>query len=158
MSIQAGFHAGRKIYFAGPTDYKFNSRYWDTVKVLKIDANCVIFDVPISARFDIMHNKHNALYATAGLSSFVMNTEDYKYHFNTSNGTYLKYEMKYTGNVDLFSSAYLSAGFEQKIFQTLFIQAEPYAKLPIGGVGAGKIKLYSLGIQVGLKFQPLKRK
>ena len=158
LSIQAGFHAGRKKYVAGASDYKFNpdSVYWRMVTIHSIDANCLIFDVPVSARFDVLWYRHTSLYATAGFSSFIMKSEHYVYHYTSSSG-YHKPERNYKGNIDLFSSANFSVGLEQKISKTLYIQAEPYMKMPLSGIGEGKIMLYSLGMQIGLKYQPLKR-
>ncbi len=159
LAVQAGFHAGRKIYFAGKGDYKWGSSYpLDSIKSLKIDADCLIFDLPLSLRFDLLHHQSNALYAIAGISSFLMNSEVYNYHITTQSNWYYKSLMKYRGNFDWFSSINLSVGFEQRLFRYFYLQAEPYAKLPIAGVGAGSVKLYSLGLQVGLKYQPLKRK
>ena len=160
FSIQAGIHAGKKIYSAGLEDYKGKpgSRWRDpTVRIKKVDADCYILDFPLSVRADLLHNRHHALFATAGLSSFVTTREEYHYHYNY--GTMYRYDSGvYKGNVDWFTSAYFSIGFEQRVFKTFYLQAEPYAKLPLSGIGEGKVKLYSLGIQLGLKYQPLKRK
>ena len=160
FSIQAGFHAGRKTYTAGPGDYtpktdSYLSRPY--VKILKINADCYIFDLPLSARVNIFHNNQHALFATTGLSSFIMNKEDYQYHYNNSSGYQYK-TAGYKGNVDWLTSAHFSVGFEQRLFGKFYLQAEPYAKIPLTGIGEGKVKLYSLGIQLGLKYQPQKQK
>lgn len=160
LSIQAGFHAGKKLYFAGPADYKAKpGTYWSNpnIKIMKVDADCYIFDLPLSVRVDVLHSRHQSLYATAGFSSFITKRENYVYHYSYSTA-YRKSAASYKGNVDLFSSADFSIGFEQKLFKTFYLQAEPYARLPISGIGEGKVKLYSLGIQLGLKYQPLKRR
>ena len=160
LSIQAGFHAGKRLYFAGPADYKAKpGTYWSNpnIKIMKVDADCYIFDLPLSVRVDVLHSRHQALYATAGFSSFITKRENYVYHYSYSTA-YRKSAASYKGNVDLFSSADFSIGFEQKLFKTFYLQAEPYARLPLSGIGEGKVKLYSLGIELGLKYQPLKRR
>ncbi|MBE7172145.1 MAG: hypothetical protein INR73_16275 [Williamsia sp.] len=160
FSVQAGFHAGRALYVAGPADYKAKpGTYWSdpTVKIRSVEANCFIFDLPLLIRADVLHNRNRALYATTGFSSSITNREVYNYHYNNSMG-YRMWKATYRGNVDWFSYADFSIGFEQKIFKTFYLQLEPYAKLPISGIGEGKVKLYSLGVQLGLKYQPLKQK
>lgn len=160
ISIQAGFYAGRKIYFAGPTDYSPKpGSYWSNpnIKIMKVDADCYIFDLPLLVRVDVLQNRHNALYATAGFSSFITNKEDYVYHYNYST-SYQRKVASYKGNVDWFSSADFSIGFEQRLFKPFYLQIEPYAKLPLSGIGEGRVKLYSLGVQLGLKYQPLKQR
>lgn len=158
VSVQTGFYDGRKIYSAGPTDYKANpDSYIGRMKIIKIDADCIIYELPLSLRYDVIAHKNFRAYATAGLSSFIMKRENYKYHLTGSMGYVMK-DSTYSSNKNFFSSTALSIGFEQKLFDSFYIQAEPYIRVPISGVGEGKVKLYSAGLQFGIKYQPDRKK
>lgn len=158
VSIQTGFYAGRKIYSAGPDDYKVApDSYIGRLKILKIDADCIIYELPLLVRYDVIAGKNFRIYANAGLSSFIMKRENYKYHLTGSMGYVMK-DSTYRSNKNFFSSAGFAIGFEQKLFESIYIQAEPYIRMPMSGVGEGKVKLYSAGLQFGIKYQPIKNR
>ncbi len=157
ISLQTGFYASRKKYIAGPDDYNPKAgSYWSQVSILKVDAACLIYDIPLTIRYDIVQRPTTSYYTTAGISSFIMKREGYDYHY-LRNGNYYKANSTYTGNKNFFSVFNLSAGVEKKIGRNFYIQAEPSLSIPITGVGEGKVKLYSAALQIGLKYQPLKK-
>ncbi len=157
LSVQTGFYSGRKIYQAGPGDYKARpGSYWDTVNMIRINANCLVFDIPLSVRYEMLQSKNLNFYTVAGLSSFLMKSETYDYHYRYYyNGAYRRAQRTYTGNKHFLSVANLSIGMEHKLPGGFYLQAEPYVKIPLTGVGEGKVNLYSAGLQIGLKYQPL---
>ncbi len=157
LSIQTGFYAGRKKYVAGPDDYNPKSgSYWAQVQIIKVDASCLVYDIPLTLRYNVLQKKSSSLYVTAGLSSFIMKKEDYNYHY-FSNSTYHASSHTYTGNRNFFSNAGFSIGYERKLGPTLSIIAEPSVSIPIAGVGDGKVKLYSASLQTGIKFSLAKK-
>jgi hypothetical protein len=46
----------------------------------------------------------------------------------------------------------LAAGYERDLSAHWSVLAEPYVKLPMGGVGAGKVRLASGGVFLGIKY------
>ncbi|HQY41995.1 MAG TPA: hypothetical protein PLA14_09455 [Ferruginibacter sp.] len=53
VSIQAGFFKGTKKYIAGKKDYKAKpGSYWGTVDIKRVDANCLVYEIPVSVRYD----------------------------------------------------------------------------------------------------------
>ncbi len=52
----------------------------------------------------------------------------------------------------------LSAGYQRKINNTFSLMAEPYMKLPLSGVGFGKVKLNSMGIMFTVGIAPFGKK
>jgi hypothetical protein len=159
VSIQTGFYASWKKYIAGPEDYNTkHGTYWDTVKILKVDASCLVYDIPIILRYNFLQNRTTTLYTTAGISSFIMKQEDYTYHYNDYYNNYHAKPKTYTGNKNLFAVFDLSAGIEKKISSNFSILAEPSIGIPVGGVGEGSVKLYSTALQLGLKYSPSKKR
>jgi hypothetical protein len=152
ISVQTGFYAGRKKYVAGPSDYHSkDASYLNNVDITKVDANCLIFEIPITFRYNFILRPKTIYYATAGLSSFIMKNEAYNYDY-TYNSISYQSAHSYTGNQNLFSIASLSVGIERKISKAFSIQIEPSINIPIAGVGEGQVKLYSTDLQVGVKY------
>jgi hypothetical protein len=160
-SIQAGISGTDKKYDAGGKDYYYfrPGSYYDTVNMKSINADCYIVEIPISLRYNVIQKNKSSLYATAGLSSYIMKKEVYNYYYtyhNTWPAVTRKATHTYTDNKHYFSVVNLSLGYERKLWQSLSLQAEPYVKIPVSGVGEGKVHLYSAGMQLSFKWQRMK--
>lgn len=154
LSLQTGLFIQKAIYYAGPEDYYVKpGSYLSMYRISKIDAVCQIYDIPLNIRYDVLISKGARVFATAGMNSFYLQKENYRYHANGSSG-YRMFDSTYRANKNYFSSAYFSAGIEKRITSSLSVQAEPYVKVPVSGVGAGKVKLYSGGVQLLIRYQP----
>ena len=58
FSIRTGFYAGRKVYTADPDDYHPPTNFWAYYPNLEnIDANCKVYDIPITVDYKISSNK-----------------------------------------------------------------------------------------------------
>ncbi len=156
-SVQTGFYISRKKYLAAPSDYHpKQGSYWNMVQLTKVEANCLIYEIPLAVRYNFTSKPVTNYYATVGLSSYIMKKEDYNYYY-IRNNVPGKSAWTYTGNKNLFSILTLSAGLERKINEKLSIQAEPSIGIPIAGVGDGRVKIFSTALQLGLKYQPIKK-
>ncbi len=156
FTVQTGFYFGKKVYAAGADDYKVKPGSY-IAKFISAQAECYIYDIPLTLRYDLIHKKMSNIYVTSGLSSFVLKRETYDMHFFNPSGFYRHMPYTYKHNVDYFSVFNLSLGYEHKLSSALYIQAEPYLKLPITGLGEGSVKLYSAGLQLGIRYHPLKK-
>lgn len=153
FSIQTGFYVSQKIYTAGPADYTpKNGSYWNQVQLLKVDANCKVYEIPITLRYDYIQKIGYAFYVTTGISGYIMKKEVYDYHFIGSYG-YQQMGWTYTGNKNLFAVLSFSAGIEKKISKKLSVTSEAAVSLPLAGVGDGRVKLYSTVLQAGIKYR-----
>jgi len=158
LSLQTGLYQGKKKYIAGPADYTAKpGSYFGTVDIKKIDASCVVVDIPITLRYNFLTGPGVQYFATAGISSLIMKEEVYDYYYLRYNIPYQS-TRKYNGNNHLLSVVNLSAGIEKKLSGTLSLLAEPAISIPIKGVGEGAVKLHGAALQLGLKYQPEKRK
>ena len=157
-SVQTGFYAGKKKYVAGPNDYHVKKHsYWSYVKITKVDATCMVYEIPVTVRYDFLHKASVSYFATAGVSSYLMKKEDYNYYYIRYNIPQKAY-YSYTGNAHFLSTLSLSAGAEKKLSSTLSLQLEPSISLPLSGVGDGKVKLFSTAIMVGVKYLPFEKR
>ena len=158
ISLQTGFYAGAKKYVAGPGDYYVKpGSYLSTVKIIKVDANCMVYEVPLTLQYNWLIKPKTNYFATIGLSSYIMKKEKYNYTFEIYNTQYT-YPYIYTKNTHLLSSLQFSLGIEKQIAPTLFIQAAPTIALPLQGVGEGSVKIFTTRLQIGLKYLPFRHK
>jgi hypothetical protein len=160
-TIRTGFYTGRKIYSANKYDYKpavqpLNYNYLDN-----ISADCKVYEIPLSVAYNFSRSAKHSLFASAGLSSYIMKKETYDYLYKYSGTSYNYTKTINDENKHYFSVLTLSAGYQRKINRTFSIGAEPYFKLPLSGIGFGKVKLNSAGILFSLivsPFQPAAKK
>ncbi len=151
-SLQTGFFAGRKKYHADKNQYSFKpGTYFATADVRNIDADCYVFDIPVSVRYDLFQNRKYNIYAVAGVSSYIMKKEAYIFSY-VRNGMPNYGERTFNNNSHLLAVAGISAGYERKINHRFSVIAESYFKMPLSGVGEGKVRLHSTGILLGLKY------
>ena len=157
LSIQAGFFTGTKKYIAGKKDYKAKpGSYWSTVDIKRVDANCMVYEIPVSVRYDFLAKNNWQTFAGAGISSFIMKREEYTYDYIYYN-TLHHAKASYNGNKHLFSVLRIVGGVEKKINHNFSIFVQPGLAIPLAGVGEGQIKLFSSEILIGLKFRPQRK-
>ena len=153
--INTGLVYNKKYYSAKGEDYHPPKGYWtDTVTLSMVNANCLMWDIPINVRYNIVAKKEYSIFANVGISSYLMRSEDYGYHYYYYTGQY-GYRSKSTPTHDAYwmSVGNLSAGYEQNL-GSFSVQAEPYVKFALRGVGMGKVDLNSYGMNIGLKYKP----
>lgn len=158
FSVQTGFYVSNKKYAAAGSDYKTKpGSYWNIVDLKTIEANCRVYEIPISLVYNFTPGKKVNIFASAGLSSYIIKKEDY--HFNYEHyGTPQQASVYYKDNKNLFSVLRISAGIEKKINNRFSIFASPGVSVPLSGVGEGEVKLYSTDIIFGIKFSPFSKK
>jgi hypothetical protein len=156
--VQTGFYSSSKKYVAGPEDYKAKpGSYWGSVDITKIEANCLVYEIPLLLRYDLTTNKKINIFSSASLSSYLMKKEDYHYYYYRYGASH-EASASYKGNQHLFSVLRFSAGVEKKISKQFSLNAAPGLAIPLAGVGEGQVKLFSTDLMVGLKFTPLSKK
>ncbi len=157
LTIRTGIYSGRKIYTAKPEDYNPPKNFWMYYPNLKtIDANCKVLELPITLDYNFAITKKQNWFVSTGLSSLFMKKEEYNYYFKPAySPQYIYYSHTYENkNKHYFSVLNLSGGFAKKINNQLTLQAEPYMKIALRGIGYGKVKLNSGGILFTAILQP----
>lgn len=117
-------------------------------------AVCLVLDIPVSLKANLFNFDRSRIFATAGLSSYIMLNEDYQFRYNESNQAGLENSWsESTGTRHWFSNAGFSVGIEYDLSPTWSIRAEPHLKVPLKGVGWGNVDLYSMGSFVSLNYR-----
>ncbi len=156
LTIRTGVYSGRKIYSAAadnyhpPADFYMHYRY-----LQKVDADCKVIEIPLSLSYNFSNSKKQTWFVSGGLSSFLMKSESYNYFYKyTLTGpTVNKKSVIKNENKHYFSVLTVSGGYQRNLNKNISIMVESYIKIPLSGVGYGKVKLNSTGLlfSVGVK-------
>ncbi len=156
ISLRTGFYVSKKIYSAEKKYYNVsNFTSADYYYLQSVDANCNVYEIPITVSYNFNKSKNHSWFVSTGLSSYLMKKEDYKYYYKYPSGiTDDKSWSISNRNQHYFSVLDISGGYEYKVNKKLTLSAEPYLKLPLAGIGDGKIKLKSGGILFSVTLHP----
>jgi len=154
--LRTGFYAARKIYSADPDKYNPPAYSWVSYyKMEKIDADCKVYEIPVSVSYIFKNSKKQSWFGTVGLASYLMKRETYDYLYKNYSGQLVtKTSTLYNENKYFFSVLTLSGGYQLHINNTFSIMAEPYVEVPMKGVGFGKVKLNSAGFLFSVGIRP----
>jgi hypothetical protein len=159
FTIRAGFYAGRKVYSASPDAYHPPADFYTYYPYLEnVDADCKVYELPLSISYNFSKSAKKSFFASAGVSSYLMKTEKYNYSYKYyPAGPTLNREWTIKDeNKHYFSALTLSGGYQQNINKYISLMVEPYVKLPLSGVGFGKVKLNSGGVLFSIGIKPFK--
>lgn len=158
FGISTAIIRSRKKYTGSGYDYKpVNPAYWDyrTNGVIpeEIDGRCLIYEVPVTIRYDVMQSAKSNVFASAGISSFFMASQLYEYSFDQPNpGADTEWSTSRMENY-WFSSLMISAGYERNVGNSWAIGIEPYLKMTLSEIGWPNVKLFSTGGYVTLRYK-----
>jgi Outer membrane protein beta-barrel domain len=158
-SVYTGLIYTKKNYKLEGSDYYPPEHYWTTyVNLETVEGYCRMWELPLLGRYTFNSKSNNKFFVSTGLSSYFMKQQHYNYNYKTTLGVPGTSAWSNDSSFNhIFSILHLSAGFEKQFGKHLNWQIEPYAKIPLGGVGFGNIKLSSFGINFSVQYrQPLK--
>jgi len=154
LRLTTGLLRATKQYAAHREDYDFGAYstrvYQRNFK--NVDGACTVLDVPLNLRYAFVSRPQYQFFGSVGLSSFFMQRERYTYDYMENNLPHQWEGSAVNQNRHLFSIFNLSAGYERNLSRRWSLQAEPYLKLPLSGVGLGKVRLLSAGVFLGVKY------
>jgi hypothetical protein len=155
-SLQTGILYTTKNYRSKGEDYHPPKGYWtDYVDLETVTATCDMWDIPLNLRYNLAPRKSSNVFASAGLSSYLMKKEDYEYDYYY-NGNLVSRSRSYaTDTRHWFSVLNLSVAYERQLSRHISVQAEPFFKQPLKGLGFGSVKLNTTGLFLSLKYKPL---
>ena len=154
LRLSTGLLRSKKQYVARREDYDWGD-YAGRVygrNFSAVNGTCTVFDVPLNLRYDVLVRPGYRLVSTVGLSSFFLQRESYSYDWTDASGAHTWTGSATNQNRHLLSILNLAAGAEWGLGTRWSLLAEPYVKVPLAGVGLGKVKLLSAGVYVGVKY------
>jgi hypothetical protein len=161
FTISSGFYSVKKIYSASPDAYKPPATFYNYYPYLeKVDADCKVYEIPLLISYNLGWAKKGNWLISTGVSSYLMKRETYSYYYkySPSGPTVNKKWTLSDKNKHYFSVITLSGGYKFRFNKTISVSIEPYAKIPLKGVGYGKVKLNSGGILLSIGVKPFNSK
>ena len=155
--ISTGARYGIKKYSAGAFDYALNNPA-NAKYISEINASCNVLEIPAQLSYTALKFNKQRLDISTGLSSYLMLKEKYQFCYKPETGRPDYYLQKDNENRSYFGVLSLAASYKFKpTKQHILIGIEPYAKLPLGGVGEGKVRLKSSGVALTMTYEIKKR-
>ncbi len=157
LSITTGAILTRKLYNTTDlSEYTIPAGFWNgNDGPNEIAANCKVIDIPLNIRYRLREGTRTSLFVSAGISSYLMLTEryDYNYDYGTvGNGNRPEGWEVANENNHFFGVYNLSVGINRRVTDKISIEAEPFLKNSLGGVGWGQVRLKSTGILFHIKY------
>jgi len=153
-SIQSGLSYSVKNYAALGEEYDTSTwpggRSDNLVSAL---ARCLVLDIPINVRRYFQVKNGNQWFVSSGVSTYLMLSEDYDYEYAIQNPNWSPTAQVRGVNNHYFGIANFSVGYETPISKKLGLALEPFMKLPLTGIGQGKVKFLSFGANVAIKLR-----
>lgn len=152
LSVQTGINYGAKNYSASSYDYTFANPNARAI-ISRVEAVCEVLEIPIAASYTIIDNSKNKINLNAGLSSYLMLKENYTYKYIAAVRADRLIEVN-NSNQHFLSVVDLSATYFIKLKNKNFaLGFEPYLKIPLSGIGEGRVPLKSSGISLKLNYE-----
>jgi hypothetical protein len=153
LSLQTGLRYSAKSYAADRYEYKFGSERIQSL-ISEVDASCAVLEIPIQASYTIFEKSNKSIDINAGMSSYFMLKEDYNFRYTAASGYADRLQQFRNRNQHYFGVVDLSATYYIKLKQEkLRLGLEPYVKIPVTGVGEGRVNLKSNGLSIKLRYE-----
>jgi hypothetical protein len=152
-AVETGAYVDRKKYYTDG-DY-FNTKEvplppnsWLT----DVDGTCYMWEIPLNVRYNFNPGAKTSWFATGGFSTYLMTREKYSYGLGWAGGASAYDHSLNLNNASQypFSIINLSAGFEQRLGKIGNLRVEPFVRVPLTGLGMGKLPIMSAGVNIGI--------
>lgn len=149
LSVETGLYYDKKSYFSEGKYFKSPYNTTDR-KFTEVTGECKMLEVPVNVRYNFTANHKSVWFITTGMSAYFMKDEKYDYKYISWGQEYAAFYNNKTSSTFLFSALNLSAGYSLHIAGGASLRIEPYFKIPLKGIGTGRLPITSSGIYVGL--------
>ncbi len=150
-SIETGFFFDKKNYYSkGEYFNKSKVAYLNNLKLISVEGNCNMFEIPLDVRYHFTKDKKSNWSASVGTSSYLMQKENYDYSFTNYGTNGYGRQTYYNSSNNFFATLNVGVGYERKIHNSVSVRIEPYMKLSVKGVGIGSLPMSAAGVNVGV--------
>lgn len=153
ISLVSGMAISNVRYIADGQEYNPPPNWNYGMMPDQTTAVCLVLDIPLNLKANIFNFNRSRIFATAGVSSYIMLNEDYQFSYNSDDTNLERSWSERTGTRHWMSNAGLSIGFEYDLSPNWALRAEPHIKIPLKGVGWGDVNLYSMGSFLSINYR-----
>jgi hypothetical protein len=155
-AIESGVYLDQKKYYSSGEYFSKNGyTAYPGNTLLNVNGTCKMLEIPVNLRYNFSKSERMKWFATAGFSTYLMFNENYTGNYEGTGTGYV-----WTKPWDIskpsqywFSIVNISAGFEQHIGKIGNLRIEPYLRLPLSGIGTGRLPIMSAGLNIGITHQ-----
>lgn len=161
--VGSGLLFSRKNFAAAPQNFHPPQGYdslngmtqnnMDNINFVK--GSFTMLEIPLNLRYDFSVTGNTVFFATAGLSSYLMMSENCDFYYQRWGRPMTQSKNYHDQPNYLFSALNLSVGVEMGVSNTLSVLVAPYVKVPVRNIGFGQVDLSSVGINFALEFAPV---
>ena len=154
FTISTGAAYAIKPYSASGSQYDSPNWVGKSLNDLptNVAANCKVLDIPVNLNYQFYSKGKNSFSLGSGLSSYIMLRENYHFDFNDGSGR-PSYDVQIDNkNRHILGVLNLNATYERKINSKFSTIIQPYMKLPLTGIGNGRVDLKSTGVALGVSW------
>jgi len=108
-----------------------------------------MWEIPVNIRYNFSTDAKTNWFALLGSSSYFMKSEKYDYQYERYGSVSERYTEYSNHPKSWFAVLNIGGGYERKLGGKTAIRIEPYVKLPVKGLGWGRLPITSTGINVG---------
>ncbi len=149
-AVETGLLWNHKIYYSeGEYASIDNLQLPMHTQVSHINGYCDMLEIPLNVQYHFSSKNKGHWYVAAGLSSYLMKKEEYYYLYKRYNMDYYGEKEYFNSTNNWFSVLQLGGGYQVKLGKQSSLRVEPYAKLPVSGIGIAKLPLSSTGVNIG---------
>ncbi|TDB63721.1 porin family protein [Arundinibacter roseus] len=158
LALQTGIVRSLKTYSALPGQYEWPTSWTQKQMPSSVDGSCQVFELPVNLRYDIRQGQISRWFVSSGVSSYKMQNEKYTYHYKYYDPNIRWWNWEGKTGWYLFSHLNVSAGYERRLSKHVSLVAEPFLRVPLRGVGFGKVNLYTAGMWFSARYTPTFKK
>jgi len=149
FSLTSGAIYAKKYYNSAGTAPQDNP--YAAAQDWEVDADCNVLDIPLNVNYKLLNKKRLSVSVNTGLSSYFMLKEKYEFITGAAGaGQQVSTLEVQNQNKHLFGIANVSISFDHQINNAFSVGVQPFAKLPLTGIGNGNVDLKSVGVSFSL--------
>ena len=149
FSLTSGAIYAKKYYNSAGTAPQDNP--YAAAQDWEVDADCNVLDIPLNVNYKLLNKKRLSVSVNTGLSSYFMLKEKYEFITGAPGaGQQVSTLEVQNQNKHLFGIANVSVSFDHRINESFSVGVQPFAKLPLTGIGNGNVDLKSVGVSFSL--------
>jgi len=160
FQVGAGFIVSRKQYETSGDNYTPQAQFrWVSDAPQTVSGTCNIFEIPLETTYYFKGYDKNSFFITAGVSSYIMNSEWYDFVWEDQAIMADPNIAKSRSSAELdrkclhlFGIGTVNAGYQKYLNKNIAVQIGPYIQLPFTGIGMGSVDLFSTGLQMKVAF------
>lgn len=151
ISLESGLAWNKKYYYSDGEYFNAkNIALPAYAQIKKLDGICKMIEVPVTIKYNFKSSTKTNLSVSGGMSSYIMKSESYNYTIESNGQQYPRSATYKNSSTNLLAVANISFGYNHRLGKGAMLRLEPYIKIPVKGVGIGKLPIMSSGINIAI--------